>query len=407
MIKLPHFEQCTACGACIDSCSREALSWIIDKNGFRRVIYSEKECVSCNACINICPILDIKPLDINDASNVEAYWGWSLNNEVRLLSSSGGIFAQLAYDFMRNNQEAIVVGASLVNGLETVHVVVDTIEDIYRLQGSKYMHSDTTGVYKKTLDFLRKGYKVLFSGTPCQIAGILKYVKGKKYKVNLYTVEVICHGIPSKRIFDFSLVLNNADCISSFRNKAENGWGINNMSFLREGRKCNAKDDFFYKAFFNDQYLRVACYDCKFARLPRIADISLADGWGVENIDKVEKCKGISLILTNNKKGEQLIRNSKNIHYTKARWKDFLYRNPNIVQNLHQLRVLSLSNYVDKILKFFPQNLSKYILSLSSPNNWSGIWIKPYILFVLMIKNKKMKLQKKYIKHFLLNTKNK
>lgn len=319
-------------------------------------------------------------------------------------STSGGIFAQIATDFLTINPNSIVIGANLENGINVQHISITEIKDIKKIQGSKYLQSNTNRIYSEAINYLKNNRKVLFSGTPCQIAAIQSVVKGKAYASNLITCEVICHGIPSFIHFKMSLKLNGATKIISFRDKKEKGWG-NGWNPIYDSSKPAYKG-YFYDCFFNDLFLKPSCYKCKFATLPRIADISIADGWGVRNTDLSEAVikDGISLVLINSAKGKEIIKNNK-IELIPAKWEHFLPNNPCIITNLSYLKPLSLSNFISAINRL-PLGLAKYIFALKSPNKGWGLVAKPYIIIMLWLKKRQEKVRTQIINNKIIETKN-
>ena len=396
MHNLPQTSSCTGCGVCLDVCHKNALSRIIDYNGFVKIETNESLCVSCGACEAVCPIIN-PPSTMNFA---QPFWCWTKNENIRENSTSGGAFAQLAYDFFQLYANSVVVGAQLVEGNKVRHIAIFSPDDIILLQGSKYLQSETNGIYNQVLNYLKRGKYVLFSGTPCQVAAMRNRCP-KSFERQLVTVEVVCHGIPSKIHFDLSLKLNKAKKIISFRYKPENQWGIG--CFPVYDNSIEEYNGYFYDCFFNDLFLKPACYDCKFARIPRIADISIADGWGIQRsgIEEAAYKPGASLMMINSEKGREIIRWESFESYP-ANWAHFILSNPCIITNLSYLKPLSLSEQIHRIL-MLPLGLMRYVFALRSPNKGWGLVAKPYIIIMLKLKAYKEKIKIKKIEEFLNN----
>jgi coenzyme F420-reducing hydrogenase beta subunit len=352
---LPGFENCSGCGVCSNVCGQSAIQIKLNKNGFLQPVINELKCIACGACEKTCPCLSENGLPVRNMREAIPYAAWSNNDEIRFRSSSGGAFAQIALELLQKNS-TVVIGASLQSGNMVKHVVVNNVNDIAKLQGTKYIQSETEDVFRKTVNYLKSGYTVLFSGTPCQIAGIYKYVEKKEYKGELYTAEVICHGVPSKLLLEYALKKHKAAEVVSFRTKSE-GWNLSQrMIYLNKNKtvceiKSNEKQsDWFYRFFFSDLFLRPGCYSCLYGKLPRTADISLADFWGVKSFAE-EQYKGISLLIANSDKGHYLIDNTKQLTKNSIHWNECLPYNRHVFFSKNELKSKSFSLYTHLIVK--------------------------------------------------------
>lgn len=293
---------CTGCGACTNICPRNAIRMKEDEEGFLYPIIDKSKCTNCNLCLNICPAHNpsYKNLSPKDC------YAYMASDEERLNSSSGGVFPVLAKYFIENGD--YVVGAVWDEDWSVKHIVSDKAEDIEKMRSSKYLQSRTGEVYNETKNILNAGKNVLFTGTPCQIAGLKKYLQ-KDY-ANLYCVDIICHGVPSPSVFRKYLEENyNINDIKNinFRDKKTSGWG----NILKVDYKENSSKvvrwnyDSYYALFSKNVILRKSCGDCQFNKLPRQGDLTMADFWSVDN--KFHDKKGTSLIVVNNSKGEVLL----------------------------------------------------------------------------------------------------
>lgn len=304
---LPDID-CVGCGACANACPKNCLNMVADKSGFLRPEIQNDICVNCGACENSCPIINENKKEKND---VQAYAVYSKSDNIRISSSSGGLFYTVAKYIIENG--GVVYGAAFDEKLYLSHKGVDSVEELCVLQGSKYIQSDTKLCFREIKELLTSNRTVLFCGTPCQVEGLLSYLK-KPYK-NLYTLDLICHGVPSPKAWqeyikhqerEFSSKVYSA----SFRDKS-NGWVsysyrikfLNNNEYL----KVNFKD-IYSKAFIQNISLRKSCYDCNFKTVNRNSDITIGDLWGIKNIlPYISDDKGVSVAFVQSEKGKYLL----------------------------------------------------------------------------------------------------
>lgn len=198
-----NLQNCTGCAACKQICTHEAISMQLDEEGFLRPLINQDRCVECRICIKICPV----NTQTIKHEPIKVFSGWSNNEETRLTSSSGGAFVEIAKLILAQN--GVVFGVSMDSNMLAHHIFIESEKEIYKLQGSKYIQSIIGNAYKDAKQFLQEGRKVLFSGTPCQIAGLRNFLH-KDYE-NLYTVDLICHGVPSPKVFkDYIHYIENA-----------------------------------------------------------------------------------------------------------------------------------------------------------------------------------------------------
>ena len=237
------------------------------------------------------------------------YASFNKDEQIRLQSSSGGIFYTLASYIL--NKDGVVFGARFDDSWNVVHDYCEKIDDLHSFLGSKYVQSKIGDTYRQVKDFLLKDRFVLFCGTPCQIYGLKCYLN-KDYD-NLILVDFVCHGVPSTKVWKTYLEKNfTIDEISniSFRNK-KNGWSLYSLEITQEKNSysCIHKNNSYIKGFLAAMYLRPSCYHCKFKGSERSSDFTLGDLWGFDEFnlpDDFFDDKGISLVMVHSKKGKNL-----------------------------------------------------------------------------------------------------
>lgn len=297
-------ENCTGCHACFSCCTKKAVSMQPNIEGFLYPVIDKPKCVNCGLCEKVCPA--INPINTavsagSSASKPVAYAAFNNDEEVRLNSSSGGIFTAIAQKIIE--QDGVVFGAKFTDDFSVAHGWTDSVEGLKDFQGSKYVQSVIGSSYKDCKIFLEQGRKVLFSGTPCQIQGLKKYLK-KEYE-NLFTVDFICHGVPSNKLWQKYKIFREKKSASqtvktAFRRKND-GWKQFSLSFTyaNDSEYCAShRKDLYMKIFLTDIALRSSCYKCPVRFLNRPSDITLADFWGIQNVlPQFDDDKGTSLVM--------------------------------------------------------------------------------------------------------------
>lgn len=304
--KLNKKDKCTGCTACYNSCPYGAIDMASNDEGFFEPKINYNKCKYCGICYNVCPELN---LDIKKLPKQVSYAAYIKDNNI-LNSSSGGIFYIIAEKILKNN--GVVYGCAWNINMEASHIRIAAINEINRLQGSKYVQSKLNEIFKEVEHDLFNNRVVLFSGTPCQISG-LKTFLNKEYN-NLYTIDLVCHGVPSPLLFkiykEWLERKHSSKLVDyNFRDKINNDWGVNaRMIFDNKVIYRRAKLDPYFKAFTNGLTYRRCCYTCNYANKNRISDITLADYWGIEkNHETFFNPKGVSLLIINSVKGESLL----------------------------------------------------------------------------------------------------
>lgn len=303
MIEIRKKNKCCGCYGCYNICPVNAISMKDDKYGFKYPVVDKEKCINCGMCEKVCPILN-KPKHNNKPI---AYAAYNKNENERMQSSSGGIFTLIAKEILKN--EGVVYGASFDNNFLVKHTRIDNINDIKKLRTSKYVQSQIENTYKMAKKDLNDQKIVLFTGTPCQVNGLYAYLQ-KNYD-NLYTQDIICHGVPSPKVWEKYLQYRKYKDQKqpnkiNFREKVPSGWNGFSLSFDDYYNAEHDKDGYM-KMFLQNVSLRESCYACKFKDKNRISDITLADFWGINTVEpEMSDDKGISLVIVNSGKGKKL-----------------------------------------------------------------------------------------------------
>lgn len=309
-------DKCTGCYACYNICPKKAISFNEDDFGFIYPHVDKEKCINCGLCKKICPQINDK-LKMIQPNKVYAVY--SNDNKVREKSTSGGAATIISKAIL--NQNGVVYGAAnLFDKKEFEYIRIDDVKNLYMIQGSKYVHCYVKNAYTNAKEDLLQGKKVLFIGTPCQVAGLKAFLI-KDYE-NLYTIDIICHGVPSQKLLFEDLKSKNIEkkdfAIIRFRDKKGFNLSIykdkqdfeKNESF----KSIYANLDYFYKNFLRGNIYRENCYTCKYANDNRTSDITLGDFWGLNKDSKAydDERLGISVVICNNIKGENLFSLIKN-----------------------------------------------------------------------------------------------
>jgi hypothetical protein len=267
------------------------------------------------------------------------------------------VFAELAAATVAGGGQ--VAGARM-DGLNVRHDLAETAQEALRFSGSKYLQSETEGIYRRVREQLNAGHPVLFSGTPCQVAGLLNMCVGKPGRDKLTTCEVVCHGVPSRRFWSRYVgeTRKSPSAVLSFRDKLE-GW-LNSfaMTFEEAGsgtavRSSFREGDLFLRAFLKGLILRNSCYDCPFAALPRLSDITLADFWGLRRFP-AEQADGVSLVIVNTNRGMDLLRATPGLTLHPVGLDEAVPANPRVVEGTSRLpwRSFVTRRYLETALRF-------------------------------------------------------
>lgn len=307
-------EDCCGCSACFNICPRKAIQMQEDAiAGFLYPQINTSLCVECNLCQKVCPLK--KKTEIETFLQ-KAYGVKNRSKTERLQSSSGGVFIEAAKYIIE--QGGVVYGVKMFPDLSVKCERATILEDARAFQGSKYVQSIKGDSYYRVKKDLQAGKKVLYTGTPCEVAGLKSYLN--KHYGNLYTIDIICHGVPSQSLF-LKYIVNQEKIYQSkikemtFRDK-QYGWRNQEMKILFENGKVyhnHTWDDVFYRMFLFNYILRESCYSCHYSNMNRVGDITIGDFWNIKNAkEEFEDTLGVSSVLINSPKGEKLFDEIKN-----------------------------------------------------------------------------------------------
>lgn len=304
-VSLDKFPLCTGCSSCINICKYDAITFAENIEGFKYPSVDNNKCRNCGKCLIACPVLNTK----NDNNIVNNCYAVASGDSIRLdRSSSGGIFTSII-NFLKND-DLYVCGAVFNNNWKVEHVVSNKASDFYCMRGSKYVQSDLGKCFSRIKNLLDEDKYVLFSGTPCQVAGLKSFLKDDYSK--LFCVDIVCHGVSSPKVFesylDNNYVLSDIEDIN-FRDKTNNGWNDSEFSITINNKKHYEKllENPYSELYFRDVISRYSCSHCLFQKNPRQGDITIGDFWGIDDFNpNLNDNKGLSCVIVNNKKGEYL-----------------------------------------------------------------------------------------------------
>jgi coenzyme F420-reducing hydrogenase beta subunit len=327
-------EDCCGCTACQQICPTSSIEMKPDEEGFLYPEINQEACSDCGLCRKVCAFQNGYDTS-NNFTSPYVYAVKHKKEDVRMASSSGGIFSAIS-DYILDN-DGLVCGVAFDENMNVVHKIASTKEERDEFRGSKYVQSNLNNVYSEIKDLLKQNKVVLFTGTPCQNAGLKSYLHLANAKMgNLVLCDIVCHGTPSPLLWmdhiNFLEKKNNGKLIKhSFRYKKAGWRGYNVYALFDNGKnKLNSTDVKTYANIFSsDMALRPSCYNCKYCNLFRTGDITIADFWGIEkSMPDFDDNKGISLVLINTAEGQKLFENiKKNLIYKENNAKDCLQPN--------------------------------------------------------------------------------
>ena len=310
MPELAKKQDCTGCTACASVCPRKCIKLVENKQGFLYPKINLKNCIDCKLCVQSCPVCS--NLEFTNQKTV-AFAAYSYDKDLRESSSSGGIFSEIAAEVLK--QGGVVFGAAYCDQFEIKHICIESEKELWKLRGAKYAQSVLGDTFICVKKYLKQNRLVLFSGTPCQVAGLKSYLK-KDYDL-LVCVDFVCHGVPSPAIWKsyirYRSNTDNAGELPIFidmRSK-ETGWSryrySNIFQYKEKSWRSLSGDSLYMKLFVGDYINRTSCGNCHIKGYNRMSDITLGDFWGIWEIDPgMDDDKGTSLILLHSNKAHQL-----------------------------------------------------------------------------------------------------
>lgn len=332
MINIKDKADCCGCNSCIQVCPRHCIATKTDKEGFAYPVVESFRCIDCGLCERVCPILNQNVTRVP----VKTYAAKNPNETIRSKSSSGGIFTLLAEIVIV--QGGVLFGARFDEDWNVIHDFTETLEGVAAFCGSKYVQSRIGDSYRRVEKFLKAGRKVLFSGTPCQVAGLKRFLR-KEYD-NLLIVDFVCHGVPSPKVWQMYLnetiarqgdgkntVLSHSKSFSyrvkgiDFRSKST-GWKKYSFALTLSEASADGEENTvllssifeknpYMQAFLSDLTLRPSCYHCSAKSGKSGSDITIGDFWGIENVrPELDDDKGVSLVMVHSDKGAEALRQS-------------------------------------------------------------------------------------------------
>ncbi len=331
---ITDLDNCCGCTACLEICKHGAITMVRNSEGFLYPHINNQLCTECGLCNKICPINNYD--NIKYTSIRDCYAAINRNKNILVKSSSGGIFSVIAEYIL--SKKGVVCGASFDTDFSVKHILIENKSDIYKLRGSKYLESEIVGLFPVIKNMLQQNRLVYFTGTSCQVAGLKSYLR-KDYD-NLYTSDIVCHGVPSFYAFKnfikyYELKSGNQILSYSFRDKKYKGWSCTSSAIVQSKKKIKYLPyhpifDSYFNAFISGSINRESCYNCKFTTHKRCGDITLSDYWGVENYHKINSDDGVSFVIVNSTRGRELISKLSGeiiLEKTRIEWAEVINRN--------------------------------------------------------------------------------
>lgn len=325
------YEHCTACGACLQICPNRCITWKKKEFGFQYPDINTTKCIRCNLCSQVCPIHENK----TNITEINAYAVVNKDLEILNQSTSGGMFTALAVYVLK--QGGWVFGCIMDEALQVQHVGIQQLSELNEMRSSKYVQSNTKNTYQETQKILEKGQLVLYSGTPCQIAGLKGFLQ-KEY-ANLITVDIVCHGVGAQDYFNKFLgyLKHKYENLKSlqFRDKRYVGWSCGGGGTYFDSKTSSYRSfpflsyqNYYYQYFLSGDIYRKSCYTCPYASLDRQGDMTLGDFWGVERLKlDLDTYNGCSVVLVNTEKGRNVFNQLSGISKVKVSVEDAVKHN--------------------------------------------------------------------------------
>lgn len=317
-------KNCTGCSACANVCNHKAITMIADEEGFLQPHINQEICIECGLCVKSCPIISLQTEFNPFKENQTAYA--LISNQDRKISSSGGAFSVFARYVL--SKGGSVYGAMMDDKFDVCHIRAIDIEGVAKIRGSKYVQSNLKDSYRTVKADLKAGMMVLFTGTPCQVAGLYAYLGKKTNQTLLITLDLVCHGVPSQGYFKSylkKLETATGKKLKAFRFRKLDSWSIvPAIQFAETERWTNLEQEknAFMTAFFDKSIFRECCYQCTYSNMNRVGTFTIADYWGIgaQGVPfKKNVSAGVSLVIDNHGMMPDLIGDLKEYAYIEER----------------------------------------------------------------------------------------
>lgn len=358
-------EECCGCTACKHICPTKAIEMKIDEEGFLYPEINQEVCIDCGLCRKVCAFQNGYD-ESNNFDKPYAYGVKHTNNDIRMESRSGGMFTAISDLII--NKDGVIYGVGYNENSEVCHKKAISKIERDEFRGSKYVQSNLNDIFLDIENELIKGIKVLFTGTPCQTAGLREYIHKKKVADGtLLICDIVCHGTPSPKLFkDYISYLegkhNSGVANFDFRNKKLFGWQDHTETYDINTKTYNCK--IYRNLFYEHSALRPSCYNCKYTNMIRPSDITLADFWGIDDIiDGFNDNKGVSLVFFNTEKGFKTFDEvKKDLNYVECTGESFIHTNLKEPTKKPENRELFWKDYHDKGFKFIAKKYGGYTI---------------------------------------------
>ncbi|WP_251968442.1 Coenzyme F420 hydrogenase/dehydrogenase, beta subunit C-terminal domain [Parabacteroides sp. AD58] len=333
MVNIINKADCCGCTACASICTHSAITMQPDIEGFLYPAVNSDLCTNCGLCEKVCPTTYYDALD-KAMSSPKIYALRNRDSKILKTSSSGGVFAELVSYTL--SKDGVVYGAVYDENFHVIHRLAKNETEALQIRGSKYVQSDLRGIYKDIRDQLRKNQFVLFSGTPCQVQGLKNFLI-KPY-VNLLTVDIMCHCVPSPRVYDdylhFIQKTFKSSISSIFMKDKTLGWGKQRLRIsFSDGKEIfdTPESNLWNQLFYSQLISRPSCHECRFSNYQHPGDLTIGDYWGIEKVHpEFYDSNGVSLLFTNTDKGETVFSDIKDSFFFIESTKDHCVQ-PNLI----------------------------------------------------------------------------
>lgn len=303
-MNIEKVSNCCGCTCCANICPKEAISMVEDEKGFNYPHIDKNKCINCGLCFKSCPMMNASEIK----NELPLVYGCKIKDEsIRMKSTSGGIFTVISDYVLDNN--GVVYGAVFDDDLKVVHARLETKEERNKACGAKYVQSDLGVIFSLIKNDLHSNKLVMFTGNPCQNAGLKNFLKNDKSINNLILVDIVCHGVPSPLIFRQYIESFDKIVDYNFRDKSITWRGANvtikfaDNTTVTNSRKARIMTDLYFRGYIS----RNSCGYCPFTDINRVSDMTIGDFWGIENCNpSFDDGKGVSLLLLNTNKGKEI-----------------------------------------------------------------------------------------------------